>query len=177
MVNYIFYGLVTSVTGFGYSLLLFYLGFQEIDKIRSFWYVGLFVFVIYIIGLMLSIRESKKEYHEDSRKFTYGSVFKVGALTSLFLAIGNSIFAYIHMAFINTGLADILLQLQIENASKEAGSPEELEAMEAFFSKVYQPPILAFSELFNAVIFGILITLIIGIFMRDKNKVDPLIME
>ena len=169
MVNYIFYGLVTSAVSFGYSLLLYALGYHG-EKIEQAALLGSFSYVIIIIGLILGIREARKEVLEESKVFSYGSGFKAGSLISVFMAIGNAVFSYIYIAFINPSMVDAMIEFQGQKMIEKGVAQEQIAAMENMSRTMSQPPIQALSALIGTIIIGILLTLIIAIFMRTRRE-------
>ena len=174
MVNCIFYGLVTSVVMFGYTLLLYALGYHG-EKIDQAMIPGLLSNVIFIGGLVLGIREARKEAQEEYKVFTYGAAFKTGALISVFMAIGGAVFSYIYSAFVNPGMADILMNNQY-NKMLESGMPQEQIMRIQESSRVwFEPQFQAISALIGTIIIGILLTLIIAIFMRVRPRVNVVI--
>jgi hypothetical protein len=176
MTNYIFYGLVTSAVSFGYTMLLYSLGYhgEKIDQATLFSNLGL---IITVVGLILSIREARKERLEESQAFTYGSVFKAGFMTSVFMSMGAAIFSYIYIAYINPDMTDALVNMQREKMI-EQGNPEEMIVQaENMVHIMTQPHIQAVMAIFGTILIGILITLILGIFMRASRSEKAVVAE
>lgn len=169
MVNYIFYGLVTSVVCFGYSLLLYALGYHG-EKLDQAMIPGLFTYVIMIGGLVLGIRETRKDVVEESGVFSYGGGVKAGTLISVFMGIGSAVFSYIYIAFINPGMVDFMIDLQKTKMIDKGISPEQIAAMEGGTRMMSQPLIQGVSALIGTIFIGVLLSLIIAIFMRAQKE-------
>ena len=167
MTNYIFYGLVTSAASFVYTLVLYFLGYHG-EKMEQGALLGWLGMVILIIGLILSIKEAKKDALEESKAFGYGGAFKAGFLTTVFIALGSLVFTYIYFAFINTDMADYVIAQQQQEMIEQGQPDEVIEQVEGATRTMMQPGIQAVIGLFGSLLMGTILSLILAIFLKQK---------
>lgn len=167
MTNYIFYGLVTSAVSFGYTLILYFMGYhgEKMEEGQLLGYLGL---VIMIVGMVLSVREAKKDSFEESMDFTYGKVFKAGFITVIFIGLGSAIFGYIYATYINPEMSDYVIQMQQDKMIEQGSPAEVLEQVERMTRVMLQPHIQALIAFVSSLFLGLFFSLILGIFMRGN---------
>jgi len=169
MTNYIFYGLVISVINFAYTLILYLMGFHG-EKFEQGTWLGYFGILITIFGLYFAVRESRKEVLEIPRDFTYGSGFKASFLTVIFIAIGAAIFTYIYGAYINPEMVDHVIEIQKQKMIEQGRPDEMIQGMENATRGMMKPPFQALFGFFGTIFTGLIISLILPIFTRQKAE-------
>jgi len=169
MMNYIYYGLLTAVANFAFTLILYFMGFHG-EKLEQGSLIGYLGIVITVAGLYLAIRESRKEVLEVPRDFTWGSGFKASFLTVVFLSIGAAITTYIYAAYINPDMVEYVIDMQADKMI-EQGHPEEvIQQMESGTRAFMKPPLQALFAFIGTIFTGLILSLIIPIFTRQKAE-------
>ncbi len=154
----IFLGLVLVL----YSLLLY---FTDQMTNKNLGYISL---VIMIVGLFFGI----KSFRDNARGgfLTYGQAVGAGAVISLYAAILSAIFAYVLYAYIDPDLVQKVLEVSRDKLMEKGLSDEQIEMSMKISSKFVKPWIMSVSAIFNGVVFGTLISLILGIFLKREGN-------
>jgi len=95
MTNCIFYGVAISIVSFIYTLILYFLGFHG-EKMEQGQWLGWGGLVIFIIGLVLSVRAARAEKLEDGKDYTYANGLGTGFLTAVVVAVMSAILAFVY---------------------------------------------------------------------------------
>ncbi len=155
-------GIFTGLLMVLYSLLLYFLG-QSFNKVLSS--LG---FLIFIAGLYLGIRS----FRDTARGgfLSYGQVLGAGTVMSLYIAIITAIFAYLLYAVIDPDLIVKMTEMKREILMKKGLSDEQIDASLKIAAWTTAPWFLAVSSLVATVIWGFILTLIEGIFLKREPE-------
>lgn len=158
-------GLILGLAGIVFSLVLWFMD-QTLN--RSLGYIW---FVVLVAGLFYFIRAYRENYLKGF--ITYGQSLGAGVVIMLYYSIISAIFGYILFKFIDPGLVDKVLAMS-EEAMIERGIPESaVEQGMKFQEKIMTPGIMNALSIFNNMLFGTIIALIVSIFTRKEG--NPLI--
>ncbi len=169
MTNCIFFGIATSVVSFIYTLVLYFLGFHG-EKMEQGQILGWGGLVIFIVGLVLSIRAARAEKLEDGKAFTYGNGFGTGFLTAVFVGIMGSILGYLYGSYINPEMSDYAWAMQEQQMIEKGMSDEQIEQVEGMTRKMMSPGAQAIFAVVGSLFMGAIFSLIIAIFTRGKPE-------
>jgi hypothetical protein len=158
-------GLILGLIGIVYSLVIYFLDLS-FNKIQG--YVFIFLQMVILYFLVKSYRDNF--LHGN---ITYGQAFGAGVIISLYYAILIAIFTYILYSVIDPGLINKQLAFTEEMMLKKGLTQAQVDAGMAVQSKIMKPAIMAPLSIFGTMIWGIIISLIVGIFVRKEG--NPLI--
>src|SRR5512133_3691522 len=108
------YGFLMALGGALLTLVLYFAGFHDApEKMNAAQWTGMIAsLAISAVCLSLAMRE-KRALRPPENPWGYGSAFGTGVVTGLFGVLFGSVFAYVYVAFINPGMGDVILQLQM----------------------------------------------------------------
>ena len=158
-------GLILGLIGIVYSLVIYFLNLS-FNKVQGYVFILLQIVIIYFLV---------KSYRDNFLHgfITYGQAFGAGVIIFLYYAIVMAIFTYILYTVIDTGLIDKQLAYTEEMMMKKGLAQAKLDAGMAVQSKIMKPEILAPISIFGNMLWGIIISLVVGIFVRKEG--NPLI--
>jgi len=158
-------GLILGLIGIVYSLVIYFLDLS-FNKIQGYVFIFLQIVILYILV---------KSYRDNflHGNITYGQAFGAGVIISLYYAILIAIFTYILYSVIDPGLINKQLAFTEEMMLKKGLTQAQVDAGMAVQSKIMKPAIMAPVSIFGSMIWGIIISLIVGIFVRKEG--NPLI--
>jgi hypothetical protein len=123
---------------------------------------------IYIAGIYLGTTAFKKMVPEN-RPFTYGSALGFGTSIMLFSGIVSAVVTYLVFKF-DVEFMDAFM-VNVEEVLLNSGLSDSLiEQQIALQKQMMTPAYVAFSQAFNVVFYGFLISLVSSIFLRKKNS-------
>jgi hypothetical protein len=158
-------GMIMASISIVYSLIMYFLDLY-LNKVQGF----IFLPVLAVITFLL-LKSYRDNYLHG--QMTYGQSFGAGMVLYLYYAIVMAVFTYILYAIIDPGLVDKQLAMAEEMMVKR-GSPEAaIEAGMSIQKKIMKPEILAPLSIFGTMLWGLLISLIISVFVRKEG--NPLI--
>lgn len=158
-------GIIMGLAGVVYSLVLYFLD-QSLNKT-----LGYIWFVVLIILLFFFIKSYRDNYLKGF--ITYGQSLGAGVILMLYYSIISAVFGYILYKFIDPGLIDKVIAMS-EAAMIEKGVPEAaIEQGMKVQEKIMTPGIMNAIGIFNNMLFGTILSLIISIFTRKEG--NPLI--
>jgi hypothetical protein len=169
--NYLFYGLVTSVASFLYSVILYFLGFQT-EKLEQGAALGWISLLIFIGGLIWAMASARSEAQEEGKAFGYGSSFKAGILTSLFIGLTGMVLTFVHFNFIAVDYVDYAIEQQEVKMAEQGMADEQIEQASGFTRTFMQPWVMAVIGFISSLFFGLIFSLILAIFIRSKETVQ-----
>jgi hypothetical protein len=157
------YGLILGVVLIFFSLVMFLL---DMDRESPFQYISYLLMVVVLFMIMVNFRDKKL-----NGVATYQQMFGVGFKTVLFGAILTSIFTYIFVTVIDTGMIDeILMEAENKMMENEDLSDEQIDQALNFTESFVANPIALTIWSFGAnIIFGTIISLIIAIFAKREK--------
>ena len=158
-------GLILGLIGIVYSLVIYFLNLS-FNKVQGYVFILLQIVIFYF--LIKSYRDSF--LHGN---ITYGQAFGAGVIISLYYAILMAIFTYILYTVIDPGLINKQLAFAEEMMLKKGLTQTQVDAGIAVQSKLMKPAIMAPLSIFSSMLWGIIISLIVGIFVRKEG--NPLI--
>jgi len=158
-------GLILGLVGIVYSLLMYFFGLS-FNKVQGYIFLLLqFAILFYLVKLY------RDNYLHGY--ITYGQALGAGVIICLICALITAVFTYILYAAIDTGLADKQLAFT-EEMMVERGIPQaQIDAGMAVQKKIMVPAIIAPISIFGSMLYGTVMSLIIGIFVRKEG--NPLI--
>ncbi len=158
-------GLVLGLAGIVYSLVMYFLDLS-FNNLQG--YIFLLVQVVLLYYLVKSYRDNYLNGY-----ITYGQAVGAGVIILLYYAIIMAIFTYVLYAIIDTGLIDKQLAIT-EEKLLDRGLPEaQIDAGMAVQAKIMKPPIVALLSIFGNMLYGVILSLIVAIFVRKEG--NPLI--
>lgn len=162
--NYgIIYGLITVV----FSVLTY-----MFDLTFTTWIIwpSLLLGVVVLFFLLRSYRD-----HYNNGYISYGKSVGAGVIISIYAAIISAIYIYVLYTFIDPGLMDKSMAVA-EAKMLEKGLPEAaIERAMEMQSKMMKPWFTSLMGIFNSVIYGLILSLIVSLFVMKKG--NPLLDE
>jgi hypothetical protein len=104
---------------------------------------------------------------------TYGQALGAGVVIFLYYSVIMAVFTYILYAVIDTGLVSKQLAFTEEMMMKKGVPQAQIDAGMAIQVKIMKPAIMAPISIMGSMLWGVLISLVIGIFVRKEG--NPLI--
>ena len=162
--NYgIIYGLITVVLS-----VLTYM-FDLTFKPWIIW-PGLLLGVVVLFFLLHSYRD-----HYNNGYISYGKSVGAGVIISIYAAIISAIYIYVLYSFIDPGLMDKSMAIT-EARMVDKGVPEAaIEKAMEMQAKMMKPWFTSLMSIFNSVLYGLILSLIVSLFVMKKG--NPLLDE
>ena len=158
-------GLILGLAGIVYSLVIYFLDLS-FNKAQ-----GLVFVLIQLILLFFLLKSYRDNYLHG--QITYGQSFGAGVIICLYYAVIMTLFTYILYTVIDTGLLSKQLAFT-EEAMMKKGTPQaSIDAAMAIQSKIMKPAIIAPLSIFGNMLWGVIISLLVSIFIRKEG--NPLI--
>jgi hypothetical protein len=120
-----------------------------------------------ISGLQLSIVNYRDKFNGGN--ISYGRSVRYGALVALLSGVILAAFVYILLQYIEPTLMDKLIIASEENIEKTVKNQAEQEKMLELNRAIMNPGTIALGSVINNLIFGVLLSLIIGIFTKRQS--------
>ncbi len=162
--NYgIIYGLITVVLS-----VLTYM-FDLTFKPWIIW-PSLLLGVVVLFFLLRSYRD-----HYNNGYISYGKSVGAGVIISIYAAIISAIYIYVLYSFIDPGLMDKSMAIA-EARMVDKGVPEAaIEKAMEMQAKMMKPWFTSLMSIFNSVLYGLILSLIVSLFVMKKG--NPLLDE
>jgi hypothetical protein len=158
-------GLILGLEGVAFSLVLFFL---DLSLNKSVGYINVPIQIVLLFFLLKAYRDNYLH-----GQMTYGQAVGAGAVIFVYASIIMAVFTYLQWAYIDPGLAQKSLAMS-EEAMVNKGVPQAgIDAGMAFTAKIMKPGIMALFTVIMGMFFGIIYTLLTGIFVRKEG--NPLI--
>jgi hypothetical protein len=166
-VHSLLYGFYTGLALIVYSLVMYVLNLYMNKPLQYL------AFILLIGGMVLGALQYKKT--ALSGFMTYGQAFSVNFLIGLFATILSSIFFYIYVKYINTGLIDELLAQARAKLEAKAGnmSSEQMEKAMDMTEKFMSPVWIGIWGFLGNTFWSAVFALIISFFVRKNNPEAP----
>jgi len=158
-------GLILGLIGIVYTLVIYFLDLT-INKVQG--YVFLLILIVTLYFLVKSYRDNYMHGY-----LTYGQAFGAGVVIFLYYAIITAIFTYILFALIDPGLIDKQLAAAEELMAKRGMTQEMMDAGIKIQKKMMKPGIMAPMSIFGNMLYGVIMSLIVAIFVKKEG--NPLI--
>jgi hypothetical protein len=158
-------GLIMGLIGVAYSLVMYFLD-MTLNRNQ-----GYFLLLILIVVLYLLVKSYRDNYLHGY--MNYGQAVGAGVIIFLYYSIIAAIFLYILYKFIDPGLVAKQLASTEEMLEKRGMTQEALDAAMNIQKKIIKPGIMAPFSILGSMITGVIMSLIVGIFVRKEG--NPLI--
>jgi hypothetical protein len=158
-------GLILAMIGIVYTLVMYFLDLT-INKTQG--YVFLLILVVALFFLVKSYRDNYLHGY-----ITYGQAVGAGVVIFLYYAILTAVFTYILFAIIDPGLIDKQLAAAEELMAKRGIPQEAMDAGLKIQKKMMKPEIMAPISIFGNMLYGVIMSLIVAIFVKKEG--NPLI--
>ncbi|MCK4344751.1 MAG: DUF4199 domain-containing protein, partial [Bacteroidales bacterium] len=145
-----------------YSLILYFFD-QTFNKTLG--YVSI---LIIIIGVVLGI----KSFRNESRGgiLSYGQAVGAGTIIGLYAGIIGAIFTFLLYKLIDPDLMEKMYTFMEEQMIEKGNIPEEMieQSMEVT-KKLMSPLVISLGVIFTYVFYGVIVSLIAGIFLKKEG--------
>lgn len=131
------------------------------------WINNVLIYGIMIGGLFYFIQQ-----HRDKNLggyISYGQVVGTGTLIATFGAILYDFYFWIYLSFLNTGAIDEIKEKAYEQYISSGMSEEQAVSMLEQAAPFMSPGMMVIMGFFGTVIVALIITLILGIFLKKEN--------
>ena len=154
------YGAIIGFALIIYSVLLYVLGLS-LSRV-----LGYFSFIIIIGGLYIGIKNFRD--NEPSAAISYGRALGTGVLICVFLGIIGSLFTYLQFRFIDSGLAEKMIEMAEEKLYNK-GIPEDMiEVQMRAMSKMFTPGLMAIFGFISYLFWGTVFSLILAAILKKE---------
>jgi hypothetical protein len=158
-------GVILGLIGIVYTLVVYFFDLT-LNKVQGYVFL-----VILIVALYILIKSYRDNFLHG--QMTYGQAVGSGMVIFLYYSIITAIFTYILFAFIDPGLIDKQIAYAEEIMQKRGLPQEAMDAAMKIQQKMIKPGIIAPMSLLSNMLYGLIMSLIIGIFV--KNEGNPLV--
>ena len=158
-------GLILGLIGIVFTLVMYFfdLSFNKVQ--------GFVLIIIQIVILYFLLKSYRDNFLHGN--ITYGQALGAGLVIFLYYAVLIAIFSYILYSVIDTGLLNKQMAFNEELMLKKGMPQAQIDAGMAMRSKLMKPAIMAPLSIFGTMLGGLIISLIVGIFVRKEG--NPLI--
>jgi hypothetical protein len=155
------YGVIIALAIIVFDLILFLLNLSQNSALKWITYL------ILLAGIVLAQFNYRNKYLGGY--IDYGKAFKLGMLTSLFLAIIMGIYTYIFLQYIDPGAMEEGMALAEQQMMDRGMSDAEIEQGMAIARKFSGVGMATFSAVLLNFIVGMVISLITAIFVKKED--------
>jgi len=155
-------GLILSLVGIAYSLIMYFLDL-------SFNRVQGLVFVLIQLGLLFFLLKSYRDNYLHGQ-ITFGQSFGAGVVIFLYYSVISALFTYILYTVIDTGLIEKQLAFTEEMLVKKGLPQAAIDTSMSVQEKIIKPAIIAPLSIFGSMLWGVIISLIISVFVRKEGN-------
>ncbi len=158
-------GLILGLIGIVYFLIMYFFDLT-LNQVQGYVFL-----VITIVVLFFLIKSYRDNYLHG--QMTYGQAVGAGMVIFLYYSIISAVFIYILYAVIDPGLIDKQLAMAEEMMQKRGLPQEAMDAAMNVQQKMVKPGIIAPLSVLQNMLYGLIMSLIIGIFVKKEG--NPLI--
>lgn len=158
-------GLIMGLVGIVYSLIMYFLDLS-LNKTQG--YVFILVQIVILFFLLKSYRDNYMH-----GQITFGQSVGAGVIIFLYYAVIMAVFTYILYAIIDPGLTAKQMALAEETLMKKGMPQATIDTAMSMQAKFMKPGIMAILTIFGNMLWGVVISLIISIFIKKEG--NPLI--
>ena len=158
-------GLILGLVGVAYSLLMYFLGLS-LNKTQ------VYVFMVIQIALLYFLLKSYRDNYMHGQ-ITFGQSVGASVIICLYYAVIMAVFTYILYTFIDTGLTAKQMALAEETLVKKGMPQATIDTAMSMQAKFMKPGIMAIFVIFGSMLWGVILSLIISIFVKKEG--NPLI--
>ena len=160
------YGLILAITQIVVNLVSYFLGYQTDHIANGRWFSSLAPLIVMIVVLALGIKAVREE--QPGKGLSYGKGVGTGALITLYSCIIGSIYAYIHLTYVNPNFGDYAIEAaRVDWVAKGMTEPQ-MEGAEKFMRGLFNPKTQAIVAFVMGGIFGVVISLIASAFLKRE---------
>jgi hypothetical protein len=134
-------------------------------QIRS--YSGLFSLIILALGIYVGLKQVRAR---DGNSLSYGQAIKTGISIAVITAVLVALFGWFYCAVLNPGYTDFMVQDVRQSLTAAGKSPAEIAQATEATRKEFSAGSQVAQALIGQAVAGTLITLVLAIFLRTKNK-------
>jgi len=134
-------------------------------QIRS--YSGLFSLIILALGIYLGLQQARTR---NGNTLTYGQAVKTGIGIALVTAALVAAFTWLYCAVLNPGYTEFMVQDCQRTMTAAGKSPAVVAQCVQSTRKEFSTGAQVAQALIGQAVVGTLLTLILGLFLRTKNK-------
>lgn len=168
------YGSLLALIGALLTFGLFLAGLHDSpDKLHVAQPVSIVVMLAASITIFALAMRSRRAQYPSDREWSYGAAFGTGALTAVCAAVLGAIVSYIYFALVNPQFSDVLYQMQVTKLEEKGLGAAQIEQAEKVMRMFMSPIVLTISSLIQAIIGGVILSLIIAIFFRKPLATVP----
>ena len=158
-------GLILRLIGIVYYLIMYFFDLT-LNQVQGYVFL-----VITIVVLFFLVKSYRDNYLHG--QMTYGQAVGAGMVIFLYYSIISAVFIYILYAVIDPGLIDKQLAMAEEMMLKRGLPQEAMDTAMKVQQKMVKPGIIAPLSILQNMFYGLIISLIIGIFVKKQG--NPLI--
>ena len=158
-------GLIMGLIGIVYSLIIYFLGLS-FNKVQGP------VFIVVQIAILYFLLKSYRDNYMHGQ-ITFGQAVGAGVIICLYYALIMAVFTYILYTVIDPGLTAKQLAFAEEAMVKKGVPQAGIDAAMAIQAKIMKPAILAPLTVFGSMLWGVIISLVVSIFVKKEG--NPLI--
>jgi hypothetical protein len=160
-------GLILGLIGIVYSLVVYFFDLT-LNKVQGY------VFLVILIVVLYFLIKSYRDNHLQGQ-MTYGQAVGAGMVIFLYYSIITAIFTWILFAVIDPGLIDKQIAFAEELLQKRGLPQEAMDAAMRVQQKMIKPEIIAPMSILSNMLYGLIMSLIIGIFVKHEGNplIDP----
>ena len=128
-------------------------------------------YIILIAGLILSIK-----YYRDQVQngfISYGQVVGFGVLTALFAGIISAFLMFLYLKFVDGSMIAYIFDKTEQDLYSKNMSDEQIDSTLAAMKNFTNPGMIAVLAVISNVFFGLIVSLIAGIFMKNEQDELP----
>jgi len=161
-------GLISSVFLFGFFSLGVWLNEKngwgmQAENIRGIG--GLLSIPIQAIGIYMAMQNTKRL----TGMLTYGQAIKTGLLVAVTIAVIVAIFSFLYCRFINPGYAEFMVKDAQKAMAASGKSQQQINQDSVMVSKQFTTGAQVLMALVGQFVTGLIISLIIGLFIKTKS--------
>jgi hypothetical protein len=134
-------------------------------QIRS--YSGLFSLIILAVAIYLGLKQVRTR---NGNSLTYSQAIKTGIPIAVITAVFVALFAWFYCTVLNPGYTDFMVQDVRQSLTAAGKSSAEIARAAESARKEFSTGDQVAQALIGQAVVGTLITLILGLFIRTKNK-------
>jgi hypothetical protein len=155
------YGVIIALAIIVFSLILYLLDFSQGSGLEYLTYL------ILLAGIFLTQINYRNKYLGGY--IAYGQAFKLGMLTSLFLAIIMGVYTFVFFNFIDPGAMEEGMVMAEQRMMDQGMSDMEIEQGMAIARKFQSAGMFTFFAVAGNFIIGIIISLITAAFVKKED--------
>jgi hypothetical protein len=155
------YGVIIALAVIVFNLILFLLNLSQDNPLNYFAYA------ILLAGIILAQFNYRNKYMGGF--ITYGNAFKLGLLTSIFLAVIMGIYTFVFLKYIDPGAMEEGMAIAEQKMMDRGMSDMEIEQGMAIARKFTGVGMATFMAILSNIFLGMVISLLTAIFVKKED--------